>query len=263
MSGDSNDETGPTDDRRPSGGAVVGLVVVAVMAVLAGAVLFALTRDDGEQVSSGDDTGDATTTTEATTMVPTDPEPVEPDEPGEPVEIGPQGADSALVGMTELEVRELYPLVRVVSVDGEALPTTMDLQVGRIDLSLEDGSVVAASTEGCEDTTGEVPGWVRQACDPDPAEDGADSFGKLVEDTSSGALTLEVGFNGDEYYQGMTVRPADGEEPLVRGTDGSTLGTDDLVSNDVVWVWVSGPCAESSPVQCDLAAIVVDRPPTG
>lgn len=259
MSGDSNDEVGPTDDRRPSGGAVVGLMVVLAMAVLAGVVLFALTRDDEDEVSSGGDTGD-TTTTEATTMVPTDPEPVEPDGP---VEVGPQGADSALVGMTELEVRELYPLVRVVEVDGEALPTTMDLQVGRINLSLEDGSVVAASTEGCEDTTGEVPGWVRQACDPNPAEDGPDSFGKLVEDTSSGALTLEVGFNGDEYYQGMAVRPSGGEEPLVRGTDGSTLGTDDLVANDVVWVWVEGPCGESSPVQCELAAIVVDRPPTG
>jgi hypothetical protein len=151
----------------------------------------------------------------------------------------------------------------VVEVDGEALPTTMDLQVGRIDLSLEDGSVVAASTEGCEDATGEVPRWVRQACDPDPAEDGPDSFGKLVEDTTSGALTLEVGFNGDEYYQGMSVRPAGDEEPLVRGTDGSTLSTDDLVSNDVVWVWVDGPCAESSPVQCQVSAIVVDRPPTG
>jgi hypothetical protein len=248
-----------SDDEGRSPGALVGIVVVVLMAVLAGAVVFALTRDDDDdQVVSGTDptTSSTTSTTAPTTMVPTDPEPVEPFEPG------PQGTDSALVGMTELAVRELYPLVRVAEVDGEALPTTMDLLVGRINLSLEDGTVVSATTEGCEEVTGGSPSWVRQSCAPDPAEDGPDSFGKVIAGDSPGSLTLEVGFNGDDYYQGMVVRPTSGDEPAVRGTDGSVLSLDELGPNDVVWVWVDGACQESSPVQCDLAAVVVDRPPT-
>ena len=61
----------------------------------------------------------------------------------------------------------------------------------------------------------------------------------------------------------MVVWPTSGDEPSVRGTDGSVLSLDELGPNDVVWVWVDGGCRESSPVQCDLAAVVVDRPPTG
>lgn len=263
MTDDATDTIDPSeqsDDGDRSPGAFVGIVVVVLMAVLAGAVVFAVTRDDDEEqvVSDTDPTTPSTiSTTAPTTMVPTEPEPVEPFEPG------PQGTDSALVGMTELEVRELYPLVRVVEVDGEALPTTMDLQVGRIDLSLDGDTVVSASTEGCQEVTGGSPSWVRQSCAPDPAEDGPDSFGKVIAGEAEDSLTLEVGFRGDEYYQGMVVRPTSGDEPSVRGTDGSVLSLDELGPNDVVWVWVDGACQESSPVQCDLAAVVVDRPPTG
>lgn len=244
-----------SDDRDTMGdtggpGAVavtIGIAIVVLMAVLAAVVL---STDDDEDLVA-----DEPTTTEATTTVlPTEPEPLDPPSSEAP------GSDSALVGLTELEVRELYPLVRVVEVDGEPLMTTMDLLPGRINISIADGTVVAATTEGCEELTDESPVWMQQSCDPDPSTDGPDTFGKLVAGEGD-ALALEVGFNADEYYEGMAVTPED--MTAVRDTTGAPVGADELVVGDVVWIWTTGGCDESSPVQCDLAAVVVDRPAAG
>jgi hypothetical protein len=45
----------------------------------------------------------------------------------------------------------------------------------------------------------------------------------------------------------------------VLDSTGTPLAAADLLPDDVVWIW-TGACAESSPVQCELQAIVVDRP---
>ncbi|MFN7151131.1 MAG: hypothetical protein ACK4V6_16850, partial [Microthrixaceae bacterium] len=140
---DDPDSTGDTG--RPGTMAVtIGIATVVLMAVLAAVVL---ATDEDEQLVA-----DEPTTTEATTtMVPTEPEPIDPPASEVP------GSDSALVGLTEIELRELYPLVRVVEIDGEPLMTTMDLLQGRINISVADGTIIAATTEGCEDVTDESP----------------------------------------------------------------------------------------------------------
>ena len=56
----------------------------------------------------------------------------------------------------------------------------------------------------------------------------------------------------------MTVA-ADPDLTRVLDSRGTPLSGQDLVAGDVVWIW-TGECAESSPVQCELQAIVVDRP---
>ena len=233
-----------TPSKSSSNATLVGLVIVVLLGVLAVVAVLAFRADD-DDVVSGDGAG---------TTAP------EPDvtEPEEPVTSEPLGADSPLVGLTELEVRERYPLVRVVEVDGEPLPATMDLQPGRINLALEGDEVVGATVEGCEDMADDAPEWMAQACDPDPDNDGPTTSGKLLADPAGGeALTLEVGTQGDQYHQGMTVRPA-GDETLIRTLDGTPLMADELLPDDVVYVW-TGTCRESSPVQCDIHAIVVDR----
>lgn len=219
---------------------LTGIVVVALVALVAIIAVLVMDADDGDLV-----TDDGSATTAPTTMVPTEPEPSQP-----------AGADSALVGLTELEVRERYPLVRLVEVDGEPLAVTMDLQPGRINLAVADGVVVGATTEGCEELTGDAPVWQQQSCDPDPETDGSDVSGKLVADGDG--FALEVGTGGDDYYQGMPIAVDDAT--LVRDTTGAPLTAGDLRPDDVVWIWTDGGCRESFPVQCDLAAIVVDRP---
>lgn len=224
--------------------AITGLVVVAIIAALAVVALLVFDADD-EVV-----TGDGPTTTSPTTVAPAEPEPEEP--------MPPLGADSPLVGLQELEVRERYPLVRLIEVDGEPLPATMDLLPGRINLAVAGGVVVGATTEGCEELTGEIPVWQQQACDPDPAADGPNTFGKLLAGAEGEPLSLEVGTDGDEYYQGMAITIDD--TTLMRDTTGAPLVADDLRPDDVVFIWTSGGCRESFPVQCDFDAIVVDRP---
>lgn len=243
---DQPDDLDRVDDPSytPANAALVGIGLLVTMAVIA--VLGYL----GWQSQEDDVTvEDVASTTAPTTMVPTEPEPAEPAEP--------LGADSPLVGMTVAEVRETYPLVRVVQIDGEVLPATMDLQPGRISLAIEGDTVVGATVEGCEEVGPQDADWIQQACDPDPSSDGPSTTGKLLADGDG--FTLEVGTQGDQYYQGMAVRP-DPDMTRVLDTNGTPLTGDELVADDVVWIW-TGACAESSPVQCELHAIVVDRPP--
>ena len=65
--------------------------------------------------------------------------------------------------------------------------------------------------------------------------------------------------DGDDYYQGMAVEP--GPDAMLRGSDGTPLGPQELAAGDQVRVWTSGACRESFPVQCDIQAMVVVRSP--
>jgi hypothetical protein len=227
----------------------VGAVVLVLMVIVA---VLAVASFDADDEQPGGDTAPSGSLPVSTTPD-TAPEPM----PTEPAER--PGADSALVGLTELQVRELYPLVRVVELDGEQLPTTMDLQPGRINLALEGEVVVAATTEGCEEAGPQDADWLQQACDPDPATDGPDASGKLLAGAADGEYTLEVGTQGDQYYQGMAI-VIDPDRTRVLDTSGAPITAQDLQPDDVVWIWTAGACAESSPVQCELEAVVVDRP---
>ena len=222
--------------------AAVGITVLLLMAVLAVAAVVLFDAEDDDVLVDAP-------ATPPTTMVPSEPEPAEPS--------APVGTDSPLVGLTEAEVRERYPLVRVVEVDGEPLMATMDLQPGRINLALADDVVVGASTEGCEEAGAQDPEWLRQSCDPDPDTDGPNATGKLLAGETDGEFTLEVGTEGDQYHQGMTVG-VDPDATRVLDSSGTPLTAADLLPDDVVWIW-TGECAESSPVQCEIQAVVVDR----
>ena len=246
---DHHDDPDTTEDSRftPANTAAVAVGLLAVMVLVAVLGYLAYDAEQDDVVADGPA---VTLPTVTTTVVPTEPEPA-----------APLGADSPLVGLTEAQVRELYPLVRVVQVDGQMSPTTMDLQPGRISLAIEDGTVVGATTEGCDEASAPDPEWIQQSCDPNPDTDGPDTTGKLLAaaDGADGAFTLEVGTDGDQYFQGMAVE-ADPDTTRVLDTNGTPLSGADLLPDDVVWIWTDGTCAESSPVQCNLTAIVVDRP---
>lgn len=223
---------------------VVGAVVLVLMVIVA---VLAVASFDADDEQPGGDSAPS-----GTLPVTSVPEPM----PTEPAER--PGADSPLVGLTEAEVRERYPLVRVVERDGVPVPATMDLQPGRIGLALEGDVVVAATTEGCDEAGPQDAGWLQQACDPDPATDGPDAFGKLLAGAADGEYTLEVGTQGDQYYQGMAI-VIDPDRTRVLDTEGAPITAQDLRPDDVVWIWTAGACAESSPVQCELDAVVVER----
>ncbi len=230
-----------------SNAAIVGLVIVALIAALAVVAVLVFRADEDDEVVSGGDQGGSTSL------------PAETTPPSEPEPSVPLGADSPLVGLTEAEVRERYALVRVVEIDGEPQMTTMDLQQGRINLAVEGDEVVGATVEGCDEITDDSPPWIRQACDPDPDNDGPSTFGKLLADPDGGdELTLEVGTQGDQYHQGMVIRPTSDETRVVL-LDGTPITADELLPDDVVYVWAADECAESSPVQCDIHVILVDR----
>ncbi len=215
--------------------AITTIVVLALMAVLAVVGYKSLDSDDVQLLV------DPTSPASPGTALPSVPEPTAP--------------AGALVGMTEAEVRELYARVRVVEEDGVPRPSTMDLQAGRLNLTLRDGVVTSSFTEGCEDVTSETPSWVRQACSPDPDRDGPDAVGKLLADGDS--FTLEVGTTGDQEYQGMAV-VVDPARTIVLDANGSLVDGDELRPDDVVSLWVAA-CAESSPVQCSIDVILLDR----
>ena len=225
---------------------MVGLLVVALMALVA--ILAFGARDD---VVSTDDIGTAPSTTSPATSAPPTPE---PDDPSAPV-----GADSPLVGLTEAQVRDTYVVVRVVERDGEPLMTTMDLVPGRINLVVQDDRVIGATTESCDDAlpASESAAWFQQACDPSPGTDGPDVTGTLRSSASGGGglLVLEVDDDSNDYFQGLAVEP--GPDAMLRHADGAPLGPQELAAGDEVRIWTAGACRESSPVQCEIEAMVV------
>lgn len=227
--------TGTDDRHSPSNVAIVTVVILALMAALALLGYQSMESDDDDLV-----------------ILPTTPGAPDTADPGAPEPAEPVGA---LVGMTEAEVRELYPLVRVVEEDGVPRPSTMDIQTGRINLTMSGGEVLSHFTEGCEDLTSATASWIRQSCSPDPDTDGPDATGKLLD--AGDSFTLEVGTMGDQQYQGMTVS-IDPARTVVLDTNGAFVDADELRPDDVVSLWVAA-CAESSPVQCSIDVLRIDR----
>ncbi len=230
---------------------LVGAAVVVAIGVI-GAV--GLGRDRTEDLATvpPDDT-----TTSTTTSAPAATGPVSGD-PG-------FGTDSPLVGLTELEVRETYPWVETVWQDGVAFNTTADIQPGRVRLAVERGIVIGAAA----DCPAGVPlvGWASQACHPGP-DDGPTVWGKLIPGDretdgaipgNTGALRLEPGFNADRYFEGLLVGPSNTGGAPVHDMSGAEVAVGDLRAEDVVYLWIHDGCRESSPVQCTINAIVVDR----
>lgn len=223
---------------------LVALGVAVAVLVLAGVVALWWNRGGGE-VEAGD----------TTTSAPAGPgAPTPPDGPG----FEDLGLDPAhpLVGRPESEVRTVHPLVRVAWRDGEPLMLTQDLRPGRVDVAVRDGVVVAAAAEGCDDLPDGAPGWVRAACDPSP-DDGATVWGTL-RGGDAGGLALEPDPDADRYYEGLAVAGA-GDIPLLVDLEGAPLTAGELRDGQRVWLWIDGPCAESFPVRCDVAAMVVSR----
>lgn len=195
--------------------------------------------------------------------------PAEPREPGEPAppadgpEPGahPSGLDPThpLVGRSPAEARTVTPLVRVQWIDGEPMVVTMDLVPGRVGVAVEDGVIVAADVEGCEEAPPGAPGWVIQACELE-RDDTATVWGELVADGDR--LVLAPSADADSYFEGMQVRPlpgpGDGGAPLWLDVDGAPVDVADLEAGQSVWLWISGACQESFPVQCPVDALVVD-----
>jgi hypothetical protein len=204
-------------------------------------------------------------------------DPVAPDTPGDDPAVPddravpdgdelPPGLDTGhpLVGRSELEAREVYPLVRSEWVDGEAMMLTMDLVPGRVGVAVEDGVIVAAGAEGCEDLPADPAVWQRQACSPSEG-DGATVWGRLVE--REGGLALEPGEGADRYYEYLQVVPfsahpdrsaADGA-PVAVDLRGQPVDEDDLQAGQSVWLWIRGGCEERYPVGCTVDALVVER----
>lgn len=225
---------------------LLAVAVATAVLVLAGAVALVLAwRGDG------DDTGSPP----APTRTPDEPAPDDG-----PRGQHPSGLDVShpLVGSEEARAREVYPLVRVEWRDGEAKMLTMDLLPGRVGLAVEDGTIVAAGAEGCEELPPDAATWQQQACDPAP-DDGATVWGRLLDE--AGALVLEPGAGADRYYERMQVAPwsSDVDDQLVAvDMDGTPVSQDDLRAGQSVWLWTSGPCEERYPVACPLDAIVVE-----
>lgn len=101
-------------------------------------------------------------------------------------------------------------------------------------------ALLAAGTAGCG-TADDVP-------DRPP-----DVTGRVALADESGSATLAD--PSDPYYEGMDLLRGD---PLVRSTDGAAVRYEDLEDGDEVEVWIGGPCAESFPVQCEVAALRVE-----
>lgn len=226
---------------------LVAILIAVGAMVLAGALALVLLGDDDDDV----DAGASTTSTSV----------AGPDGGSDTTMAGSDlypglSEQHPLVGRSELEARETYPVVRVTWLDGEALMTTMDLVPGRVNVAIDGGVVMAAAAEGCEEVDDSSPMWARQACAPSEA-DGPASFGRLIEG-EAGTLVLEPGLDAERYYEGVLVAPRD-ELPVLVDTTGAPVTQDELQAGQSVWLWIGGPCAESFPVQCELDAVLVER----
>lgn len=79
-----------------------------------------------------------------------------------------------------------------------------------------------------------------------------DVTGRVALTDEPGSATLAD--PSDPYYEGMDLLRGD---PLILGSDGAAVPSEDLADGDEVEVWIGGPCAESFPVQCEVAALRV------
>ncbi len=64
-----------------------------------------------------------------------------------------------------------------------------------------------------------------------------------------------LGEPSDPYYELMLLRR--GDPVVVDGETGKTLDIADLDDGAEVEVWITGGCAESFPVQCEVVALRV------
>lgn len=237
---------------------LLAVAVSAAVLVVAGVVTLVLLG--GADDDAGVDEPDADPATGSDGRDAEDP--VDPTDPAAlPAGLDPQ---HPLVGRTELEAREVYPIVRVEWVDGEAMMLTMDLVPGRVGLAVEDGVIVAAGAEGCEELPSEPAVWQRQACDPS-SDDGATVWGRLID--QEGGLALEPGAGADRYYEQMQVVPLSAHpdragpdgQPVVVDLEGGPVAESALRAGQSVWLWITGGCEERFPVGCTVDALVVER----
>lgn len=73
--------------------------------------------------------------------------------------------------------------------------------------------------------------------------------------TSEGVEEAVLGEPSDPYYELMLLRR--GDPVVVDGETGKTLDIADLDDGAEVEVWITGGCAESFPVQCEVVALRV------
>jgi hypothetical protein len=243
---------------------LLAVAVSAAVLVLAGVVTLVVLGGSDEDATDPDGPDPTATVPPGTAPDDTASDDTAPDNtaPG----AHPSGLDPEhpLVGRPSSEAREVYPVVRVEWIDGEAMMLTMDLVTGRVGLAVEDGAIVAAGAEGCEELPGDAAVWQQQACDPSP-DDGATVWGRLVQQGSG--LALEPGAGADRYYELMQVVPisarpngtAPDAQPLILDLGGGAVDESDLVAGQSVWLWITGACEERSPVSCPVDALVVER----
>ena len=85
----------------------------------------------------------------------------------------------------------------------------------------------------------------------DGVPDGEPDVTGVVERTGTDAVLTEP---SDDYFDGMSLTSA---ETSFVGADGEPSEPAALASGDAVEVWITGSCAESYPVQCELVALRV------
>lgn len=91
-------------------------------------------------------------------------------------------------------------------------------------------------------------------CTGDGVPDRAPDVTGVVATSSEPAGGAVLVAASDDYYEGMSLLPGD---PDVVDAGGKRLEPSDLRAGNEVEVWVGGPCAESYPVQCDIATVRV------
>lgn len=241
---DSTDWNNEAPEDKGSGGTAIAisLVVIALIGILSGVVLAVTGSDD-------------------------DVPPVIALPGGPSTEIGagngattPVGSDSPLVGLTEIQVRERYPIVRIVEVDGTPRPATMDLQHGRVNLTIVNGEVAGAFVEGCEDKATVAPelAWAMTACEPSDADE-ADASGTVAASADGDAARL-VFRSADSALDGLVLRPLS-DQPAVSDIKGNHMDLSELQVGDEINLWTVGQCGASEPPRCTIGAIVVTKGP--
>lgn len=77
----------------------------------------------------------------------------------------------------------------------------------------------------------------------------------VVAQSQAGEFVLAAPSN--EYYDGMALLR--GDPVVISDGDDQPIAASELVGGDGVEVWISDGCAESFPVQCNIAALRVKK----
>lgn len=111
------------------------------------------------------------------------------------------------------------------------------------------GADVGTGEQGTRGSAGEPAATHREGVPDRPAD--VTGTVALGADPSAPHLTDA----SDPYFQGMALLR--GDPAVVDAGDGDVLDPAALTHGARVEVWVEGPCAESYPVQCQVAAVAV------